>query len=466
MQLPYYLPWLGCMKSKADQSQSSKLFIQIKHLAGRLRHNDFLLSTAILFSGRTMAQAVTLITAPILSRLYTPAQFGVSDAFFGVVTALAVVSTLRYEYAILLPEGDNDAANILALSALLPIGFAAFSLALILAGAHWIAMLLQAPALEIWLPLASPVALLIAFFQVLNFWSIRRKAFKLQSLASLFRSIVANSFQFLAGIVHLGTGGLIAGLIAGQAAALLTLGIKTWHQDKHLVFASFDLGQIMTLARRYSRFPRFSAAQGLVSALSDNMPIFLLTYHFNSEVVGWYGLAFRLLLLPIRLISESLGIVFLHKASEVHHAHGDMRALLLRATLGLAAVGIIPTLMIMLFGPQFLSFALGSNWYMSGIYSQWLAPWLFTIFLNPPSNSLTTVLQKQKLLFTWEIVTLIMKTAVLTMGGILHNPTVAIALLSIVGVASNTILMVAVWAASGKAPVRPGDSLDNNGSVE
>ena len=66
----------------------------------------------------TTAQALLILVAPVLTRLYSPGDLEFIRCMrqYGV---LAVVACCRYELAIVLPEKDEDAANVLVISILI-----------------------------------------------------------------------------------------------------------------------------------------------------------------------------------------------------------------------------------------------------------------------------------------------------------------------------------------------------------
>src|SRR5690349_9010550 len=74
---------------------------------------------AILMAGTGVAQLLALLAAPVLTGLLSPERLGGFAVFSAVAVAIGVIATGRYEYAIVLPEKDNDAANVFALVVLL-----------------------------------------------------------------------------------------------------------------------------------------------------------------------------------------------------------------------------------------------------------------------------------------------------------------------------------------------------------
>src|SRR4051794_2925578 len=79
----------------------------------------FARSVVTLASGTAIAQFLLALAMPVLTRLYTPAQYGALAVYSSILTVLVVVASLRYEAAIPLPEDDRTAGSLLVLTFLL-----------------------------------------------------------------------------------------------------------------------------------------------------------------------------------------------------------------------------------------------------------------------------------------------------------------------------------------------------------
>ena len=78
--------------------------------------SEFSKNVLTLMTGSTIAQVLPIVFTPILTRLYSPEEFGVFAFYISLVTFLIVFSSGRYEQAIVLPKTDKQAINILSLS--------------------------------------------------------------------------------------------------------------------------------------------------------------------------------------------------------------------------------------------------------------------------------------------------------------------------------------------------------------
>ena len=75
----------------------------------------FAKGVAVLAGGAALGQAITVLVSPILTRLYSPEDFGVFGVYASILGIVTVIASLRYEYALPFPEDGETAANILAL---------------------------------------------------------------------------------------------------------------------------------------------------------------------------------------------------------------------------------------------------------------------------------------------------------------------------------------------------------------
>lgn len=85
----------------------------------QITQNEFNRNVVTLLTGTTVAQAIPVMISPILTRIYTPEDFGVLALFIAITSIFGSIANARYELAIVLPEKDEDAVNIVALCILI-----------------------------------------------------------------------------------------------------------------------------------------------------------------------------------------------------------------------------------------------------------------------------------------------------------------------------------------------------------
>ena len=87
------------------------------------RLGSYAKDSLILMTGTALSMGISLLSSPILSRLYNPDQFGLLTTFTSVYSVLLIAATCRYELAILLPKEEKEAFTVTLLGAGLSIAF-------------------------------------------------------------------------------------------------------------------------------------------------------------------------------------------------------------------------------------------------------------------------------------------------------------------------------------------------------
>ena len=71
---------------------------------------------ALLVGGTSIAQLITIFLTPVLSRIYTPEDFGVFALFFSATGIISIMIGGRYEVAIMQPKKDHEAISLASIS--------------------------------------------------------------------------------------------------------------------------------------------------------------------------------------------------------------------------------------------------------------------------------------------------------------------------------------------------------------
>ena len=193
----------------------------------RLHRSEFVRNVGTLMTGTAIAQAVPILVSPILSRLYSPDDFGVLALFMAISIVISVIATGRYELAIMLPEEKKDAHNVLALSIILTTFTSLITFILVLFLKGFIASFFDDPGIENWLYFIPLVVFFTGVFNTFNYWSTRQKTFKRNAAGRIAQSTVMVGTNLGLGVARYGAIGLIAGYIFGQIVAATVLAWKS-----------------------------------------------------------------------------------------------------------------------------------------------------------------------------------------------------------------------------------------------
>ena len=392
----------------------------------------FITNVLKLVSGSVIAQALGILLVPIITRLYSPGDYGAFQVFLSISSILAVLSCLSYQLAIMLPKEEEDSANIVTLCIALVSIISVVSGGVFILFSGWVGETLNTPDLSQYLIFLPVVVFLNGLFVVVNYWLSRRVRFGTLATAQVANSVSSKFVQIGTGFGSASPLGLILGLIAGYGAALLVM-LRGIREDLPL-FRSVSLSRITYLAKRYRRFPLFTSWSTVANSASLQVAPLMLASFFNPAIVGFYGVAHMVVNMPMSLIGSATGQVFFQKASEEMNRTGSVKTVVREVHQRLVSIGIFPILILMIIGEELFALVLGAQWGTAGGYARILAPWLLLVFIASPLSTIFSVLERQTIGLAFNLMVLFSRIAVLYVGGIYGDPVVALILFSITGV--------------------------------
>lgn len=359
-------------------------------LIARLRGSSFAKDTAVLSLGTIGAQALTIAVMPVMSRLYSPADFGLLAIFTAVSSIVATSVTLRYETAILLPKDNAEANNIVMLSLAL-----ALLLGLVCGLVTWllpdkIRSLIGVLELGNWLPIAALAGLAGAV--IATGWACLNRQRSYVKLAQL--RMLQSTTAVLAAL-GLGYSNAESGLILAQIIALIVacafVGMRLMP-----MLSEWNYRSMLDAGRKHPSVPRFLLPTALLDVVTMQLPVLLITAWFSSELAGQFSMAWRILALPMTLVGSAIGQVFFQRFSLAWPDAASSRKLLLRTWKTLALIGLIPTILLITLGEPIFKWVLGDGWGEAGVIAGLIAPMLFAMLISSPTSSTFLVLGLQK----------------------------------------------------------------------
>ncbi|WP_237251717.1 oligosaccharide flippase family protein [Thioalkalivibrio nitratireducens] len=408
---------------------------QIRRL---LPKNRFARSVSVLAGGTAAGQIIVVAASPILTRLYTPEDFGLLAVYAALLGIVAVIASLRYQLAIPLPESDEEAASIAVLSLLVIASMTALSALIVWFWGSSVAMLLNVPALEPYMWLLPVGLALMGMYQVFSYWAIRVKAFTKIARTKLTQALSTVGVQL--GAFTLGPLALLLGQITGHAAGATTLASLAVRR-KWAAFRQVRLTNICSAARRYRRFPIYSTWGAMFNTASAQLPLLLFAFLFSATAAGLYMLAHRVLAMPSSLIGKAIGDVFFSQGADARRK-GTLGVLVASIHGKLAHIAMPPMVLLVVAGPELFGIAFGADWRIAGEFARWMAPWIYLQFITSPLSLLFPILEKQMHEVFFQGALLISRLGALLVGAWLGDLMAAVILFSL----ASTVNYLAVLA--------------------
>ncbi|GAB3526214.1 hypothetical protein GCM10027443_01150 [Pontibacter brevis] len=357
--------------------------------------SEYLKNTAKLLTGTALAQIIAVAASPVLSRLYTPADFGTFALYNSTLSILLIFCTGRYDMAVVSAKLRLKAVQLVSLSfVLLVLSFFLVTLLLVLFH-NRIVELMEHPQFgqAIWL---LPVSFLfMGSYQILSYWSNREKNYNFLASSKVAQNSTNVGVSVLIGLIlSLGTG-LIWGAMVGAVIAVSLLIFKSRGLLKEMV-AVTNIKSLKACAAEYQEFPKFTLPTAFLDTFTTQIPVFLITIFFTEALAGHFSFAYRILSLPISLIGASLGQVFYQKLTEIHHNQQSSRGLILKMWGLLFLVGIVPFTVLLFFGSELFILVFGAEWEEAGRIAAILAIPLLFMFCSSPTSTAFIVFGIQK----------------------------------------------------------------------
>ena len=364
----------------------------------------------ILISGTMVAQAVPVLVSPLLTRMYTPADFGVLAIFTALTSVVGGIANGRYDGAILLPEKDEDAINLGAFGACFAICVSLCFLLLTVLFHGQITALLDNEEISPWLYAFPFTALLISITSLLYQLNLRDKNYANLTRSTIARTVAQTAIQLGVGSIKAGEHGLIAGQVLSYVAGngVLLRKNRSWR----FPFSAIRFSDMWRLAKRYANFPKFSIWATLANTLSFNLIPILISAMFGAVSLGFYSVVNRVLGMPMTVVGDAVGQVFQREARDALADGARMTAILTKTLLRLTAVSFPLFAVLYLWSEEIFLFVFGEQWAPAGTYTRLLIPLFLARFLAVPVMSILNLYEKQRITLLWQMGLLLLVVAV------------------------------------------------------
>jgi len=377
--------------------------------------SDYFQNVVTLISGTVVSQAILILASPVLTRIYTPSDFGILGIYLSLIAIIGVLATGQYEFAILLPKKDDEAINIVALCLMLIfIVTALFSIFLFLfpdlLGKYYIKE--DYKEILFFVPIGIVI---VCSFRVHTFWLNRIKSYKMLAFSRMFQSGSRVGLNIFFGLTHLVINGLIWGYTLGFAFANIVVCFFLW-KTSIKSFKAISFFDIFSQAKNHINFPKFTISSNLIQTTTLNMPLILFPIAFGATVSGFYVLTQRVTKIPLNMIAKSVGNVYRQKASQIYAEEGTCKEIFLSTLKNLFVISIIPFGLLYIFAPYLFALLFGEQWRISGEYTQILIISYWIQFIVHPLSNTLLIAGKQKIHLVIQIISFLTISTAIYIG--------------------------------------------------
>lgn len=387
-----------------------------------VKGGNFVRNAGTLFSGNVIAQGAAFAAYLALSRLYSPEDFGLYNVFYSYIEVLIILSTCKYELAIVRAETDIEAAALtrltLRLNAINSCVLLGIGLVLSLL-THWGVMRMPLPPLLIML--IPPMVFFCGTTRVYTFLFNRYKHYRQIASAEVATSLGGVAAKILLGIgskawTLMHAAGLPLGTILGKVAGNVyyrSRCLRMMKREEPCCVATISKKELLT---KYRNFPLYATPKELVSSFSANLPFMWLSLYFDNAYIGLFSLAVTFTMRPVNIFANIFEKVLYPQVTQRVNqglaVWGDIR----RFVLVLNAIAV-PVLAAMFWGAEpIFTFLFGEKWIGTGYYVRCIIPWIWVLITANSLSFTANVFGTQRVDFILQMVQLVLRVGALWVG--------------------------------------------------
>ena len=363
----------------------------------KLVSSSFLRNVITLSAGMGLASFISFCFLFILTRLFTPEEFGKWDVFMRIVQLVAILFTLRLEMTIVLPKDQKEATKVSLLSLVILSLLSFLSLIIFFLFHDYFNSLIGNPFDSWWLILIPLGGFFLGFYNILLNWNSRFENYKKISKSNVIHSFVSSPLS--AALYFLGTLGLILGQIFARVIAIYFLIHNFFSEIKKIKFSEF-FNSSKNLIKKYKSFPLFEIPQSLLQRFSNDIIFYFTAFAFGGATVGILSVSEKILAKPLNIISESFKVAFYQRLT----IEKNKTTFFLKSVLGMFFFGVLAVCLIYFIPVDAFKFLLGDNdWVKVGLYIKIISPLVLSRFVFVMASGAIAYRLKNHITLLWRI---------------------------------------------------------------
>ena len=375
-----------------------------------MKNRSIVREMGTLLSGNVLAQIITLAAYFALTRIFSTEDYGLYAIFYSYIEVLIILSTCKYELAIVTADTDREAAAVsrftLKLNAMVSFLLLTVALALWLTGSlpgnfnqlGWMVLLIP------------PMVFFCGTSRVYSFLFNRDHRYRTMAASETVNAASAAVFKIGLGLLGILQAGLPVGTVAGRAVGNLVYRMKM----KHLERCTWS--EQREAARKHHNFPRYVATKDFINSFSGNLPFLWLALYFDRADVGLFSLALTFTFRPINILNVAFEQVLYARTAEGVREHRSIARNIKRFLLGTNAIALPLFVLAWFVAEPVFAFCFGGKWAGCGIYVQALLPWVFLMLSSTSLMFISNVFNTQRTEFGFYLVLLALRIAAIAIG--------------------------------------------------
>lgn len=365
-----------------------------------------------LMGGTAIAQLLGAISLPIITRLYSPDEFGLLSVFLSFFSFGVVVLTLRYESALLNSVELSETFKLFYICR-----FLVFFTSLIVSIGLVVLIHHQVLGFEV-LPYWSVIIAFLSFMTFGVFMINRAVLLRFGELTIISKGVVGRTVsnvgsKIVLGLFNVSSIGLLFGELLGSITAMFVTrkARSRFHYQRHLASSEPTHTQnYLSVAVKYRRFPLLELPSSLINQLTLSLPIVFAADLFGAKAAGILGLSRTLYAIPNTQIGGAIADVFqmeLSKCLRHERQPEDALRLLFKFSKFLASIAFLSLLSGIYLVPTLAGPIFGDSWLEVGYTIALMAPWMASSLVASSLGRALLIFERQDLKLVYDLFSLL-----------------------------------------------------------
>jgi O-antigen/teichoic acid export membrane protein len=353
--------------------------------------------------------AVQFLLSPVLTRIFSPGEYGQYGLFGAIASNIMLFSTLKFSEVVVLQTNRYKRQQAIALALLISI-----VISFVTAGAFAIAEGYVRShgdfsyySLFYFIPLSI---LLASCTEVLAGYNIHRKKFSLNGFTGFANNLGSRLVNIAGGLWYSPKAiVLVLGDIIGKLIGMLVQVFSFKNKFRRFVIfiRSLSFSAITDIARQYKSFPLYYLPSTILIGMSGYLPVYFLQWKYTSTTVGYYMLGNSMLEAFNRLMPYAFAPVFLQKAYELKsQSLQRLKEKTYQLFLVMLVLSTVIFSLVALFGEFGFGLLFGDSWRTAGSFAGILAIQNAFIFVLVVLSEIYNITGTQKILFRNTLISL------------------------------------------------------------
>ena len=320
-------------------------------------------------TGTLVANIITLLTLPLIAKIYSPFEYGKFTLILSAVSILLPFATLRLENLVVAGKDNEESLKIIYSAVFFSFVVSILTLVILISEIIFLDNIyLNISVLNS--ILFSTMLFLQAIASLTGQYALRNREYTRLAASSIFQNFLASVMQIITGLVRPFLGSLLVSFIGGRfLGILILLGPKV----KHIFKTKISIKVILVTIKKYFPTSILLILGGIFESLSIALPSAALSFYFGYEFAGYAGMINTVMMTPVLLVGGAFGSVLLSELTNSGRNYKRQKEILKYTTLRLALLSASYGLLTFLIGSKLLIWALGPDWNFIEQVLPWLA---------------------------------------------------------------------------------------------